>query len=89
MVHNLSVNTRSCSIAKLKAGLSSIIGEVAVGGEIVITDHNTAVARIVPVSRIPPLPRVDVAAFLEVPSVKLRPGSRGSAGLVRAIRDED
>lgn len=83
------MNARSCSIAKLKAGLSSIIGEVAEGGEIVVTDHNKAVARIVPVSRVPPLPRVDVAALLEVPSVKLRPGSRGSASLVRAIRDEE
>lgn len=83
------MNARSCSIAKLKAGLSSIIGEVAEGGEIVVTDHNKAVARIVPVSRVPPLPRVDVAALLELPSVRLRPGSLGSAGLVRAIRDEE
>lgn len=83
------MNARSCSIAKLKAGLSSIIGEVAEGGEILVTDHNKAVARIVPVSRLPPLPCVDVAAFLEVPSVKLRPGSRGSAKVVRAIRDDE
>ena len=83
------MNSKSYSIAKLKAGLSSIIGEVAEGGEIVVTDHNKAVARIVPVSRVPRLPRVDVTALLEAPPVKLRSGSRGSARLVRAIRDEE
>ncbi len=83
------MSAKSCSIAKLKAGLSSIIGEVAGGGEIVITDHNKAVARIVPVSRVPMLPHVDVAALFEAPPVKLRPGSPGSAKLVRSIRDDE
>lgn len=83
------MNSKSYSIAKLKAGLSSIIGEVAGGGEIVVTDHNKAVARIVAVSRVPSLPRADVAALFESPPVKLRPGSPGSARLVRAIRDEE
>lgn len=45
------MNPKSYSIAKLKAGLSSIIGEAACGVEIVVTDHNKAVARIVPASR--------------------------------------
>ena len=83
------MNSKSYSIAKLKAGLSSIIGEVAGGGEIVVTDHNKAVAKIVPVSRVPPLPRADVAALLEAPPVKLRTGSLSSAKLIRAIRDEE
>ncbi len=83
------MNKKSYSIAKLKAGLSSIIGEVASGGEIVVTDHNKAVARIVPVNRIPPLPRGDVSAFLKTPSVKLRPGGLSAAALIRAIRDEE
>ncbi len=83
------MNAKSCSIAKLKAWLSSIIGEVAGGGEIVVTDHNKAVARIVPVSRVPPLPRVDIASLFEAPPVKLRPDSPDSARLVRAIRDEE
>ena len=83
------MNDKSYSIAKLKAGLSSIIGEVAQGGEIIVTDHNKAVARIVPVSRVPPLPRINVASVFESPPVKLRPGSPGSARLVRAIRDEE
>ena len=83
------MNKKSCSIAKLKAGLSAIINDVAGGGEIMITDHNKAVARIVPVSRVPPLPRVDLAALLASPPVKLRRGSPGSAHLVRAIRNEE
>jgi len=83
------VNEKSYSIAKLKAGLSSIIGEVVGGGEVVVTDHNKAVARIVPVSRVPPLPRIDVATVFADPPVKLRSGSPGSARLVRDIRDED
>jgi prevent-host-death family protein len=83
------MNAKSYSIAKLKAGLSSIIGEVAGGGEIVVTDHNKAVARIVPVSRVPPLPRVDVTALFETPPVKLRSGSADSARLIRVIRDEE
>lgn len=83
------MSAKSYSIAKLKAGLSSIIGEVAEGGEIVVTDHNKAVARIVPISRVPPLPRIDVAALFEDPPVKLRAGSSDSARLVRAIRDEE
>ena len=83
------MNTKSYSIAKLKAGLSSIIGEIAAGGEIVVTDHNKAVARIVPISRVPPLPRADVATLFETPPVKLRPGSADSVRLIRAIRDEE
>ena len=83
------MSAKSYSIAKLKAGLSSIIGEVAGGGEIVVTDHNKAVARLVPVSRVPPLPRIDVAALFEAPPVKLRPGGLDSARLVRTIRDEE
>lgn len=83
------MNPKSYSIVKLKAGLSSIIGEVARGGEIVITDHNKAVARIVPESRVPPLPRVDVADIFETPPVKLRTGSPDSVRVVRAIRDEE
>lgn len=83
------MNPKSYSIVKLKAGLSSIIGEVAGGGEIVITDHNKAVARIVPVSRVPPLPRVDVADIFEAPPVKLRTDSPDAVRLVRAIRDEE
>lgn len=79
---------KSYSIAKLKAGLSSIIGEVAKGGEIIVTDHNKAVARIVPVSRIPPLPRVNDALF-KTPPIKLRPGGLSAAQLIRAIRDEE
>lgn len=83
------MNSKSYSIVKLKAGLSSILGEVAGGGEIVITDHNKAVARIVPVNRVPPLPRVDVADIFAAPPVKLRTGSPDSVRVLRAIRDEE
>ena len=83
------MDPKTYSIAKLKAGLSAVINDVAGGGEIVVTDHNKAVARIVPVSRVPPLPRVDVASVLASPPLKLRPDSPNSAQLIRAIRNEE
>lgn len=81
------MNAKTFSIAKLKAGLSSIVAEVARGGEVIITDHNRAVARLVPVYRVPPLPKVDVKAILELPSIRLPRGAKGSAQLIREIRD--
>lgn len=83
------MNSKSYSIAKLKAGLSSIVREVAGGREVVVTDHNKAVARIVPVSRVPPLPHGEVSALFATPPVKLRPGSPGSAQIVSALRDAE
>ncbi len=80
---------RSYSIAKLKAGLSSALADVARGGEIVITDHNRPVARIVPVSRVPPLPDCDPKTLLRSPPLPLRRGAKSSAALVRRMRDEE
>jgi len=82
------VNRKSFSIAQLKAGLSSIIADVSRGNEIVVTDHNKAVARLVSVSRIPALPRRDIAELFEGPPLKLKPGSPDSGKLIRTIRDE-
>ena len=79
---------QSYSIAKLKAGLSSILAEVAKGEEILITDHNRPVARIVSIKRLAPLPAGDVAALLAEPPVKLKRGAPSSAALIRRLRDE-
>ncbi len=81
---------KTYSIAKLKNGLSSIVAEVANGTEVVITDHNRPVARIVPVSGIPPLPKCDVARLLEGTPIKYaRRPKLSAAQLVRQVRDED
>ena len=78
----------SYSIAKLKAGLSSILADVAKGTEILITDHNRPVARIVSIKRIAPLPAGDADALLAAPPVKLKRGAPSSAVLIRRLRDE-
>ncbi len=84
------MNGKSYSIAKLKDGLSSIIADVARGGEAVITDHNRPVARIVSLSRVPPLPRCDVERVLEgIPIRVAKKPKTSAAELVRRIRDEE
>ena len=81
---------KTYSIARLKDGLSSIVAEVADGGEAVITDHNRPVARIVPVSRIPLLPKCDLSRLMKIKPIKLgRKAKLSSAKLVRQIRDEE
>lgn len=77
------------SIAKLKAGLSSILADVARGEEIVVTDHNRPVARIVSMRRLTPLPRVDMDALRSIKPIALRKGARTSDELIRELRDEE
>ncbi|MBI3298890.1 MAG: type II toxin-antitoxin system prevent-host-death family antitoxin [Elusimicrobia bacterium] len=78
------------SIARLKDGLSSIVAEVAKGAEVVVTDHNRPVARIVPISRVPPLPAGDLSRLREAKPLRLgRRAKLSSAQLVRRIRDEE
>lgn len=77
------------SIAKLKAGLSSILADVARGEEIVVTDHNRPVAKIVSMRRLTPLPRVDLDALRSIKPIPLKKGARSSADLIRQLRDED
>lgn len=81
---------KTYSIAKLKDGLSSIVAEVARGGEVLITDHNRPVARLVPVSRLPPLPKVDISRILKGTPIKYKRRPKLSvAQLIRQIRDEE
>ena len=80
---------KTYSIAKLKDGLSSIVADVAKGAEVVITDHNRPVARLVPVSRIPPLPKVDLSRIMKGLPIKYKRRPKLSAAqLVRQMRDE-
>lgn len=78
------------SIARLKNGLSSIVADVALGAEVLITDHNRPVARIVPVSRVPALPARDLSRLRAGRPLRLgRKAKLSSAQLVRRIRDEE
>lgn len=80
---------KTYSIARLKDGLSSIVAEVAKGAEVVVTDHNRPVARIVPVSRVPGLPSCDLSRLRASKPLRLgRKAKLTSAQLVRQIRDE-
>lgn len=83
------MSLRSFSIAKLKAGLSSILADVARGHEILITDHNKPVARLSSVRRLPALPKGEGKKFLSQPPVPLRKGAISSADLIRRLRDEE
>lgn len=81
---------KTYSIAKLKNGLSSIVAEVAGGAEVMITDHNRPVARLVPLSRIVPLPKIDITRLLKGTPLKYKRRPKLSAAqLVRKIRDEE
>lgn len=81
---------KAYSIASLKDGLSSIVAEVAKGAEVLVTDHNRPVARIVPVSRVPPLPVCDLARLRGSKPLRLgREARLSSAQVVRRIRDEE
>jgi prevent-host-death family protein len=81
---------KTYSIAKFKNGLSSIVAEVANGGEVLITDHNRPVARLVPVSSIPALPKVDVKSILKGLPIKYKRKPKVSiARLIRQMRDEE
>jgi prevent-host-death family protein len=80
---------KSYSIARLKNSLSSIVADVAGGAEVVVTDHNRPVARMVPLSRLPSLPDCDVSRILSSPPISFsRPPKKSSAQLVRSLRDE-
>ncbi len=79
---------RAYSIARLKAGLSSILADVARGREVVVTDHNRPVARLLPARRLPPLPRCDMEEILADKPFPLKRGAPLSADLVRRLRRE-
>ncbi len=82
------MGTRKYSIAGLKAGLSSILADVARGTEVVVTDHNRPVARIVSIRRLPALPKADIPGLLAHRPLPLKQGAPRSAELVRRLRDE-
>lgn len=81
--------TQSYSVASLKAHLSAVLAVVAKGQDVVVTDHNRVVARIVSASKIPPLPHCDLTKFFKETPIKLVKGASSSAALVRRMRDEE
>ncbi len=82
------MGTKKYSIAGLKAGLSSILADVSRGAEVVVTDHNRPVARLVSVRRLPALPKADIEGILAHRPLPLKAGALPSAALVRRLRDE-
>ncbi len=80
---------RLYSVAKLKAGLSSILADVENGGDAVITDHNRPIARLTSVRRVPRLPASDVRQILAFEPLALKRGAQGAAALVRHLRDDE
>ncbi len=79
----------SYNISKLKTFLSSIMEEVVNGQEILVTDHNRPVAKLVPIHRVGRLPRGDLKALLAWDPLPLKKGTSSSADLIRKIRDEE
>lgn len=80
---------RLISIARLKAGLSSVVADVASGAEVIITDHNRPVARLSGLKRIPPLPRKGKGDIDLPRPIPLKGGAPESGRLIREIRDEE
>lgn len=80
---------RTYSIARLKAGLSSILSDVKNGEEVLVTDHNKPVARLLSLSRLPPLPSGEMEALLADRPLSLKKGAPPSSELVRRMRDEE
>ena len=82
-------NMKYYSIAIIKSKLSKILGEVAHGEEVIVTDHNRPVAKITSVSGVAQLPSsFDLRSFLKLPSLKLRTGAISNVEMVRKLRDE-
>lgn len=83
---------KSYNVGKLKAHLSSILAEVVSGQEVIVTDHNKPVAKLVPLRRVPPLPQVSkdqINVLLKRPPYKLKKGALSNVELVRELREED
>ncbi len=74
------------SLAQAKAHLSELIDRVEAGDSIDITRRGIPVARLTAVAK--PRRRID-AALLRSLTATLQPQQQSSAGLVRAMRDDD
>ena len=77
------------SVAKLKAGLSSILRDVAGGEEVVVTDHNRPVAKLSSLRGVAPLPAYDVQGILNFELLALKRGAEGAASLIRRLRNDE
>lgn len=79
---------KTYNIALLKSKLSKILSEVIDGEEILVTDHNKPVAKIVSQNGLNRLPKqFDVKHFLSMSAARLKPGAVPSVELIRKIRD--
>ena len=77
------------SIAHLKAHLSALLRDVGDGQELIITEHNKPVAKLVALRRLPPLPKIDPKTLSKIKPIPLKKGARSSAALIRQMRDEE
>lgn len=80
---------KSYNVSKIKEKFSSALRDVANGEEIVVTDHNRPVAKLVPLHHLSPVPKVDIKALLQWVPLSLKRGVPSSADLIRKIRDEE
>ena len=76
------------SIATFKAKLSQILRQILKGEEVIVTDHNRPVAKVISVQRFPELPPFDRMKFLKLPLISLKQGTQDSTRLIRKLRDE-
>ncbi|MBI3534256.1 MAG: type II toxin-antitoxin system prevent-host-death family antitoxin [Deltaproteobacteria bacterium] len=79
---------RTCSIGNLKTHLSKYLAVVKDGGEIIITDHNRPIAKIISILQKNELSKIDLKSILKMPLIPLKAGAKSSLELLRDIRDE-
>lgn len=77
------------SIATIKAHLSRALQDVAQGKEVIITDHNRPVARLLSLEALAPLPDVNLKSFFQKSPFPLAKGALKAAELVREIRESE
>lgn len=80
---------KTYTVSELKAKLSQAVSEVKEGGEILVTEHNRPVAKLVTLG-LPALPvGFDLDQICSSSKVRLPKGARSSGELIRELRDEE
>jgi len=80
---------KSYSIASFKAQLSKVLDQVSKGEEIIVTDHNRPVAKLVSVQRFPDLPHVNTDRVLTIVPTRLKVGALPTQSLLRKLREAE
>jgi antitoxin (DNA-binding transcriptional repressor) of toxin-antitoxin stability system len=76
------------SVAKIKSCFSECLRHLKNGEEVLITQHNKLVAKLVSLQAAPPLPGLDVSLILKLKPIKLKKGSMSNSALLRELREE-